>query len=51
MMTMQAMMVTTVSAEMVSCPPNRLMGLSPETTEIKLLGLDVQASWATCCKR
>ena len=51
MMTMQAMMVTTVSAEMVSCPPNRLMGLSPETTEVKLLGLDVQASWATCCKR
>ena len=42
-MTTQAAMVTTVSAGMRSCPSNSEMGAKPLTTEVKLLGLDVQA--------
>ena len=47
----QVAMVTTVSAGMRSCPSNSEMGAKPLTTEVKLLGLDVQDSCATCCKR
>ena len=50
MMTTETRTVTTTSPVMVR-EPNRWKGLMAETTLVKLLGLELQISWAAFCRK